>query len=142
MRLPSSRLTMRLLIASGVLIGATICAPAQDKKSPLTSTEAVVRVWLWSDDDGMSIEFRLTKPEVVRKLVERPLRDAAPDPNPARWVPAASVELRRDSRKSDGFVISDDWKHFKIKDEYRVSDFSALRTKLKSTVKELKDLLD
>lgn len=126
-----------LLAGAGLLVAAGCAASTKEKKEIVEC-----RISLDIGSRTQFVVLRITDPDLIRKLIEDPLRKARPDPNPARYEILGSVKLENKDGTDDGFVFFCPWGRCKVGDKYLIADFSALRKEFKEAIDRAKKNLE
>jgi hypothetical protein len=110
-------------------------------KAQAPEKKKIVECWI-SLDLGSStgfLELRITDPDLIKRLIEDPLRKARPDPRPAKDKILGSMIFRRKAGAEDRITLHEPWGRYAIGKQYMITDFSGIQKRFKKAVDHVKE---
>jgi hypothetical protein len=131
---------MRLLPPLALLAVALVLPPGCSAARPLDKARApgkkeIVDCRVSLDlNFTQFLEWRITDPKLVKKLIEDPLKNARPDPRPAKYVIIGSMHFKRKGGAEDAVALFRPWGRYKVEKKYRIADFSGIQEAFKKAI--------
>jgi hypothetical protein len=110
-------------------------------KAQAPEKKKIVECWI-SLDLGSStgfLELRIVDPDLIKRLIEDPLRKARPDPHPAKDKVLGSMIFRRKAGAEDRITLYEPWGRYAEEKKYMIADFSGIQKRFKKAVDHVKE---
>src|SRR5438552_17894283 len=91
---------------------------------------------------GTFVELRLTKANLIKELIEEPLRKASPDPHPKDYKINGLVRIKKKNGSEDSFVLFRPWGRLKIHEKYVIADLNGIQKLFKKSLTRGADRLE
>jgi sugar phosphate isomerase/epimerase len=93
-----------------------------------------VRLLLDADDHGSKLEYAITDPTLIRKVLLDPLAAAKADPKPLNYAHLGDVRITHKDGTVDTITLFSGLGRLKYKGRYFVADLSPLRTAFQEAI--------